>query len=646
MAENIFISWHYTTHGISYFKHILSAFYADEVSLGAASISHKGVSQSAMNVVFDKDQLQKRAKGFLFDKAYLLHTGEEAIQKVTNRRYKYRSNMLTDVEIMKTGMVPIWREVIEDWEKVLQQAKKIPNAAHYSNEEEAAQIARQDSITMEDEINYVKANYPDEADVFISQLWRDMQHYTIADQKWWFENISNAQGHYDSSRFKPVHLSSIDNMRNEQNIIEAVLQWWKNIVQQHSKNANYIINTSLGTSEVQVVWYILAQSGYLTANTRFIKTYDDKSDITNQRFKLFSIQEYPTQLLSSIGASLNIYKGDLSEKRQLVSKKLKAYFELGFAILIFGERGTGKSSLVKRMGEEAKLHKNNIKEINCASLDDDSKAESEFFGYKTGAFTGANADKKGLFEEANGGLLFFDEVHHLSKTVQSKLMKALQTDQDNKYTFRPLGGTEEEQTEFRAVFATNLTREQLKEALLPDFFDRIAQLIVVLPPLRETPKDRMKDWKKVWKDLRFEEVYQQAAPINRPLKDWLEKLTLPGNFRDLQKIAIAYMSYIKLPNDVQQLEDCKTPFEFAKKQYEAYHYNNNQEVIGQQYLSQLFDPTVLSFDKEDKKNAKDSLQKRYKQALVDWVEQTYPTHKPQTLLGISEASYYNWKNKK
>ncbi len=646
MKESIFISWHYTTHGIAYFKHILSAFYTGEVSLSEEWIENKGISQAKMNKVFDKENSQKYRNGFLFDKAYVLHAEESIIYKVTDRRYHYRRNMLEDTEVVRTKMVDIWDDVINNWEAVLKSTGKPIKAEHLSKEGEVASVNRQDSITMEDEINYVRQTYPDKADLFEEQLWRDMQHYTVSDQVWWFKNKSNAQKKYDSGRFKTVALSDITDMRNEQNIIQALFKWFNNIVQQHSEDAHYIINTSLGTSEVQVAWYILAQSGRLPRNTRFLKTHDDKSDRTNKRFKLFSIKEYPPQLLSTINASLNIYQGDLSKKRQLVSKKLATYYDLGFAILIFGERGTGKSSLVKRLGEESDLAEKVIKEINCASIDDDSKAESDFFGHKKGAFTGADADKKGLFEEAKGGLIFFDEIHHLSKRVQGKLMKALQTDKDNQYSFRPLGATEEQKTEFRAIFATNLSLPQLKEALLPDFFDRIAQLIITLPPLRETSKDRMKDWAVVWGNLRFEEVYSQVVPATKPLKDWLQQLSLPGNYRDLQKIAIAYMTYLRLPDEVKKLEPCKSPLEFAQKQYEHYHYEHfREELPGQAYLSDLFDPAVLALNGE-KTNAKKILEKRYNHALIDWVETNYPHKKAHELLDISEATCYNWKKEK
>ena len=123
--------------------------------------------------------------------------------------------------------------------------------------------------------------------------------------------------------------------------------------------------------------------------------------------------------------------------------------------------------------------------------------------YTKGAFTGAYSDKKGLLEEANGCVLFLDEIHHLSKMVQAKLMKALQTDKDNNMSIRRIGSNKETKIKCRLVFATNRTINELKKELLPDFYDRIVQHVVNIPPLRDTVEDRIQDWESIWENLHF-----------------------------------------------------------------------------------------------------------------------------------------------
>ena len=100
--------------------------------------------------------------------------------------------------------------------------------------------------------------------------------------------------------------------------------------------------------------------------------------------------------------------------------------------------------------------------VNCGAIPE-NLLESELFGHVKGAFTGAYSDKKGLLEEANGGVLFLDEIHHLSKMVQAKLMKALQTDKDNNMSIRRIGSNKETKIKCRLVFATNRTINELKK---------------------------------------------------------------------------------------------------------------------------------------------------------------------------------------
>lgn len=604
MPKNIYISWHYTTHGIAYFKHILSAFYKGELSIKDNPIRKEGIEQIEMNDVFSHHK-----NGFLFDKAYYLHVGESVIEKLTDRRFKYRPHMYErDDEVEKTQMQTLWKEVIG---------------------------LRLDTIQAE--LNYVKKQEKEigkaKVKLFEEQLWRDMQHFRIEEQLWWWKEKSNAANYYDETRLEPVLFDTITDLRDEQQIATEVQKWLKKIVKKHGQDAQYFINVSLGTNETQAVWFVLSEAGFLPANTRFLKTNDDKSDGTNKRFKQFAIIEVDKTILADIKYSLRVYENAHSSSRKLANLKMQTYIKQGFAILILGERGTGKSKLIEEF--EAKGRKTS--HVNCASFDDDNKAESELFGYKKGAFTGANTDQPGLFHEARNGILFFDEVHHLSKTVQGKLMKALQTDSNNQFRFRRLGEQKEEISKFTAVFASNLPLEELKKTLLPDFFDRISQLIIELPPLRETPEEIEKDWEMVWDQLKF----RGDAPKEKDLMKWLKIQPLYGNYRDLQKIAIYYKSFKDLPQEAKELEDCESPFEFAKKQFEKY-YSDREFNLEHPLLKYLLDEKLIKSPKIDEKTG-DMLTKRFQRFLVDWIEQEFPNKKPYELLKIASKTYYNWK---
>jgi transcriptional regulator with AAA-type ATPase domain len=400
--------------------------------------------------------------------------------------------------------------------------------------------------------------------------------------------------------------------------------------------SQYIIDVSKGSNETQVVWHILAESGQLPENTRFIKTYDDKTDgqDINKRFKKFAIQEISTKLISSISASFLLYPNTKSTKRELVNKKMEFFLKSGFSILLIGERGTGKSRIASE-AEEKSDNKNPFIGANCASFGDDNIAESELFGYEPGTFTGGlTKGKKGLMEQADGGILFLDEVHYLSKLVQGKLMKALQTDEHNRMSIRKMGSDKEIKIECTLIFATNKTIPELRTYLLPDFYDRIVQHVLYIPPLRETKEDRLSDWKTIWKRLKF----TGSVPEEAELINWLTQLPLYGNFRDLQKIAIYYNIFNEFDGETKDMLKETTPLQYAKNEFEKYHssvtqnekekYNFNiNQTTKQMIADYLFD-------------------------LQDWAVEKFKSRKKaiehfHTLNDtVSPETFNNWKNKK
>jgi transcriptional regulator with AAA-type ATPase domain len=492
------------------------------------------LEQEELNSTFDNP----KRNSFVFDEIIYLTAPQEAFDKLSSRRFGHKKTILDDELVIKEGLKDLFEQII-------------------SNDEIC--------YDLEAELSYVKKHHPKKLKLFEQTVWRNIHHYPIEQQIKWLKEYSNFRNVYDG-KFKVVELK-VNDLRDEKQISNEVRGWSR---QYFSEQKNYqpIINVSLGSNETQVVWHILAEAGQLPENTRFIKTYDDKSDTPEKRFKKFSIQEIPTNLISSIGAEFKIYSETKSPSRELVNKKMETFLKSGFSILLIGERGIGKS----KIASEAKNSfdkKNPFIEANCASFDEDSKAEAELFGYEKGAFTGANAVKKGLLEEANGGILFLDEIHHLSKLVQAKLMKALQTDENNKMSIRRMGSNKEIKVECRLIFATNKSISELREVLLPDFYDRIVQHVILIPPLRDTPEDREKDWENVWKGLKFRG--NPEVPKEDNLVNWLRQLALYGNYRDLQKIAMYYNAYKEFDAETKKLLAEKSAFQYAKNEFEKYH---------------------------------------------------------------------------
>jgi PAS domain S-box-containing protein len=157
----------------------------------------------------------------------------------------------------------------------------------------------------------------------------------------------------------------------------------------------------------------------------------------------------------------------------------------GSTTLIEGESGTGKELFARAIHNLSPRHNGPFVVANCAALPD-TLLESELFGYKAGAFTGANKDKPGRFALADGGTLFLDEIGDVSPAVQVRLLRVLQ-----EQTFEPLGGTRTEKSSARVLLATNHSLEELVEkgAFRQDLFYRINVVRLALPPLRRRKED-------------------------------------------------------------------------------------------------------------------------------------------------------------
>jgi two-component system response regulator PilR (NtrC family) len=154
-------------------------------------------------------------------------------------------------------------------------------------------------------------------------------------------------------------------------------------------------------------------------------------------------------------------------------------------ILITGESGTGKELVARAVHEASQRKEKPFVSINCSAFPE-TLLESELFGYMKGAFTGANTNKKGLFEAAGGGSIFLDEIGDMTGAMQVKLLRVLQ-----ERCFRPLGGSEEIPVDVRVIAATNQDLQfRIQEGLFrEDLYYRIAVINIHLPALRERGED-------------------------------------------------------------------------------------------------------------------------------------------------------------
>lgn len=200
-------------------------------------------------------------------------------------------------------------------------------------------------------------------------------------------------------------------------------------------------------------------------------------------------------------------------------------------ILITGESGTGKEVIAKAIHYNGPLKEKPFVTINCGAIPE-NLMESEMFGHKKGSFTGAVADKPGLFEVADGGTLFLDEVGELPLTIQVKLLRALQ-----ERIIRRVGSTEDTKVDVRIIAATNRNLEEMvqKSTFRQDLFYRLNVIHIRTPSLRERKEDipllAMHFLKKFNGKLN-----KNINSISDEAMETLKKYEYPGNVRELENL--------------------------------------------------------------------------------------------------------------
>ncbi len=197
-------------------------------------------------------------------------------------------------------------------------------------------------------------------------------------------------------------------------------------------------------------------------------------------------------------------------------------------VLVTGENGTGKELVARHVHALSRRAAKPFVAVNCSAFND-NLLESEMFGHRRGAFTGAVADKKGLFEAADGGTFFMDEVGEMSPALQAKLLRVLQDG-----TFLPVGDGRPRKVDVRVVAATNRNlRERVAEGhFREDLYYRLKVVELHVPPLRERRDDIP-----LLVEFFLARLAERDGRSKRLAPETLERLqerTWPGNVRELE----------------------------------------------------------------------------------------------------------------
>jgi transcriptional regulator with GAF, ATPase, and Fis domain len=212
-----------------------------------------------------------------------------------------------------------------------------------------------------------------------------------------------------------------------------------------------------------------------------------------------------------------------------VLAQLEKVIDTRATVCIEGETGTGKEMIASAIHYQGKRREKLFVAQNCAAMPE-TLLESELFGHKKGSFTGADHDKKGLFELADGGTLFLDEIGEMSLGLQAKLLRALQEG-----TVRPVGSTQEKQVDVRIICATNrnLATEVEKGRFRQDLYYRLMVFPIRLPPLRERRED-VPELADHFLRRYTQEYRKSISGFAQATLDAMTAYSWPGNIRELE----------------------------------------------------------------------------------------------------------------
>jgi len=314
------------------------------------------------------------------------------------------------------------------------------------------------------------------------------------------------------------------------------------------------VHLSPGTPTMTAIWLFLGKSKYHP--TTFYQTHDCQAWVTDIPFDL--VVNYIPQVLRDADARLQRLASqspqDVQGFESIIGDSPSLRVAVGLArraarrdvsVLILGESGTGKEKFARAIHDASPRKDKNCVPINCAAVSKDL-LESELFGHKKGAFTGAVADRDGAFKEADGGTLFLDEIGECDPAMQAKLLRVLQPpDNDPSHcTFYRVGEAKPTTSNVRIIAATNrdLHAAIARGDFRDDLYYRLAVITIKLPPLR----DRREDIPLLVQRLmtQINENFERQEPgykhktVSPAAMAFVRKYPWPGNVRQLYNTLI------------------------------------------------------------------------------------------------------------
>lgn len=288
-------------------------------------------------------------------------------------------------------------------------------------------------------------------------------------------------------------------------------------VRDSESDMEVIILTGQGTIESAVAAMKLGACDYLTKPCP-LGDLEHHCQLARERGRLRRENQQLKAIISRVNRPAKLIGS--SSSMQDVVNMIKRVAPTDKPVLIAGESGTGKEVVAKAIQEQSQLAKMPFVTINCAALPE-QLVESELFGHQKGSFTGATQEKPGLFEVADGGTLFIDELGELPLALQPKLLRVLEDG-----SMRRIGSHKERVVSVRIIAASNrdLAEDVKKGTFREDLYYRVNVLPIELPPLRERPGDV---------DLLIDHYLPEPWHVDPMARQALNQYQWPGNVREL-----------------------------------------------------------------------------------------------------------------
>lgn len=338
-----------------------------------------------------------------------------------------------------------------------------------------------------------------------------------------------------------LDLIKLSSPTNFGEIYQAVIQIVTRLLNQHGNSARLTFHLSPGTPAMAAVWIILAktrfgaeliessrQHGVQTANVPFDISAEFLPDVYRRA------DHDLAQLTGGVAPQFAAFSDIVhrSPVMQTVIQRAQKVAPRSVPVLLEGESGTGKEMLARAIHRASPRQSQPFIAVNCGAVSH-ALSESEFFGHKKGAFTGATFDRAGYFEGAHNGTLFLDEIGELSLELQVKLLRVIQERQVVRVgTFTPIP------VDVRIIAATNrtLTEEVAAGRFREDLFFRIAVAVIKLPPLRLRTGDFTLLLDHLLHRINSESATDpawQMKTLSPAARNLLQRHTWPGNIREL-----------------------------------------------------------------------------------------------------------------